>query len=77
VQYVRAFSEWERSKADLLASGGYAVRLIDGDSTQVVRASSIRAAVREGRLDDVDDLVPRGVRSVLVHTDLAEAKVRT
>jgi len=77
VQYVRAFSEWERSKADLLASGGYAVRLFDGDPAQEVRASSIRAAVREGRLDDVDDLLPRGVRSVLVHTDLAEAKVRT
>ncbi len=76
VQYVRAFSEWERSKADLLASGGYAVRLFDGDPAREVRASSIRAAVREGRLDDVDDLLPRGVRSVLVHTDLSEAKVR-
>lgn len=76
VQFVRAFSEWERSKADLLASGGYAVRLIDGDSTQEVRASSIRAAAREGRLDDVDELVSRGVRSVLMHTDLSSTKVR-
>ena len=76
VQYVRAFSEWERSKADLLASGGYAVRLFDGDPAREVRASSIRAAVREGRLDDVDDLLPRGVRSVLVHTDLSSTKVR-
>lgn len=76
VQYVRAYSEWERSKADLLASGGYAVRLIDGDPAQEVRASTIRAAAREGRLDDVVDLVSRGVRVALAHTDLSEARVR-
>ncbi|MGH9054633.1 MAG: adenylyltransferase/cytidyltransferase family protein, partial [Acidimicrobiales bacterium] len=39
VQFVRAYSDWEREKAGRLAAAGYRVRLLDGDPARQVRAT--------------------------------------
>ena len=46
-QYVRAYSDWERAKTRILESYGYRVMGIGASSTQPIRASEIRRAIRE------------------------------
>lgn len=66
-QFVRAFSPWERSKAEALSAGGYEVTLLEGDAQTVVRASDIRARWRD--LDavraDLPDSIAREVERLL------------
>jgi nicotinamide mononucleotide adenylyltransferase len=64
-QFVRAFTEWERDKAQLLQSGGYAVRLLDGDPNKVVRATEIREALARGDEAGWRSLVPDGVAAAM------------
>jgi nicotinamide-nucleotide adenylyltransferase len=47
-QYVRAFSDWERQKAQRLEKAGYAVTVLEGDSSSRMSASAIRSAMRSG-----------------------------
>ena len=47
-QVVRAYSDWERHKARLLADGGYEVQLLDGDPVGHVSASEIRRRFAAG-----------------------------
>ncbi len=47
-QYVRAFSEWERQKAQWLARRGYPVRLLDGDPATKMSSTDIRASLDAG-----------------------------
>ncbi|MEO1575526.1 MAG: adenylyltransferase/cytidyltransferase family protein [Pseudomonadota bacterium] len=49
VQFVRVFSPWERRKAELLESGGYAVEVLEGDPATRIHATEIRRAIGEGR----------------------------
>lgn len=60
VQFVRAFSAWERSKADALHEGGYEVVVWDGTPESAVRASAIRAAWARG--EEEVDLLPEVIR---------------
>ncbi|PVY96014.1 cytidyltransferase [Actinomycetospora cinnamomea] len=48
VQYVRAYSPWEKDKAGRLADGGYPVVVIDGDPATKRDASAIRARFADG-----------------------------
>jgi nicotinamide mononucleotide adenylyltransferase len=48
VQYVRAFSSWEKDKAGRLADGGYAVVVVDGDPATKLDAAAIRARFASG-----------------------------
>ncbi len=63
VQFVRAFSEWERSKAQTLEAGGYEVALLDGDPSTAIRASAIRSTWEQG--EPVDGDLPEPVRQVI------------
>lgn len=47
-QFVRAFSDWERQKAQWLKQAGYVVTLLEGDPSQRLSASNIRAGMRAG-----------------------------
>lgn len=47
-QYVRAYSDWEREKAQRLQGAGYAVVLIDGDPHTKQSASGIRDSLARG-----------------------------
>ena len=40
--FVRAYSDWERQKADWLREAGYAVTLIDGDARHRISSTDIR-----------------------------------
>ena len=75
VQFVRAFTPWERAKAEQLRAGGYDVRVIEGDPESAIRASSIRAAWREGRREQVASLLPdasaRAMRRVVTEGSVA------
>ena len=51
LQFVRAFSDWERHKADTFAQAGYGVRLIVADPAAKISASDIRAGMREAGRD--------------------------
>jgi len=62
-QFVRAFSDWERSKARMLGAGGYQVTLLEGDPDTVLRASSIRTAWERGESADGD--LPQSARQVI------------
>lgn len=63
-QIVRAYSSWERHKAQLLADAGYPVTVIEGDPRTKISATDIRA--RLGRdPSEWDHLVPAGVGPVL------------
>ncbi|MGH9057010.1 MAG: adenylyltransferase/cytidyltransferase family protein [Acidimicrobiales bacterium] len=48
VQFVRAYSDWEREKAGRLAAAGYRVVLLDGDPARQVRATDIRSRLQSG-----------------------------
>ncbi|WP_225983776.1 adenylyltransferase/cytidyltransferase family protein [Epidermidibacterium keratini] len=63
IQFVRAFSEWEREKANRLSDGGYRVTLIDGDPTSKISATDVRAAIAAGT--SRADLLPPAVDDVL------------
>jgi nicotinamide mononucleotide adenylyltransferase len=69
VQYVRAYSPWEKEKAGRLDAGGYAVVVLDGDPTTKLDASAIRARFADGTWTG---LVPAATVPVL--TDLLAAR---
>ncbi|MEJ2889670.1 cytidyltransferase [Actinomycetospora aeridis] len=48
VHYVRAYSAWEKDKAERLADGGYGVVVVDGDPAVKLDAATIRAAFTDG-----------------------------
>lgn len=58
-QVVRAYSDWERHKAELLRAAGYPVRTIEGDPHGRVSSSEIRARIVSG--GDWRPLVPDAV----------------
>jgi len=64
-QFVRVFSDWERDKAAILHSGGYRVRIIEGDPKEAIRATEIRRARSAGEHDMWKSLVPDGVVEVM------------
>ena len=43
--FVRAYSDWERQKADILRQGGYKVELMEGDNQSRLSASDIRLEI--------------------------------
>ena len=47
-QFVRAYSAWERDKADRLAGAGYPVTVLDGDPAAKLDAARIRDALAAG-----------------------------
>ena len=47
-QYVRAYTDWERQKAQWLEQAGYVVMLLDGDESKRVSGSGIRALMQRG-----------------------------
>jgi cytidyltransferase-like protein len=55
-QVVRAYSDWERHKAQLLADGGYEVQLLHGDPVGQISASEIRRRFAAG--EAWEELVP-------------------
>lgn len=62
-QVVRAYGDWERHKARLLAGAGYPVTLLDGDPARRVSASEVRARLAGGT--GWESLVPDAVVPVL------------
>ncbi|WP_028936179.1 adenylyltransferase/cytidyltransferase family protein [Pseudonocardia spinosispora] len=69
-QLVRAYSDWERHKARLLADAGYPVRVLDGDPEGRLSSSDIRARIEQGA--GWEELTPEAVvpvlRALLPHT---------
>lgn len=61
---VRAFSDWERQKADWLQEAGYQVTVLDGDPQTKLSATDIRALLAEGD-ERWQDYVPAAVAPVL------------
>lgn len=61
---VRAYSDWERHKAQVLADAGYPVTLIDGDPEGKLAATDIRARL-QGDPASWSDLVPAPVAAML------------
>jgi cytidyltransferase-like protein len=66
VQFVRAFSDWERSKAHALREGGYEVVLFEEPPEAAVRASAIREAWSRGDTDVA--LLPEVIRHTAQQT---------
>lgn len=62
-QFVRAYGDWERDKAQRLAGAGYAVTVLDGDPTRRVSSSDIRARMWSG--EEWQHLVPAATVPVL------------
>ncbi len=62
--FVRAYGEWERDKAQRFEEAGYAVSLLEGDSSRRQSASTIRDSIRAGN-DGWHQLVPAGTRALL------------
>jgi nicotinamide-nucleotide adenylyltransferase len=62
-QFVRAYSDWERHKAGLLADAGYPVELLEGNPADRLSASAIRERIERGV--PWEDLVPAAVVPVL------------
>ncbi|MEJ2865605.1 cytidyltransferase [Actinomycetospora flava] len=48
VHYVRAYSAWEKDKAERLADGGYGVVVVEGDPATKLDAATIRARFGDG-----------------------------
>ncbi|MGH9114518.1 MAG: adenylyltransferase/cytidyltransferase family protein, partial [Acidimicrobiales bacterium] len=63
VQFVRAYSDWEREKAGRLAAAGYRVRLLDGDPARQVRATDVRLRLQLG--GGWEDHVPPAIVAAL------------
>lgn len=51
-QYVRAYSDWERQKAQWFTEAGYAVTVFDGDPRTRVSSADIRESLRKGEFHD-------------------------
>lgn len=49
--FVRAYSPWERHKADLLREHGYEVTLVEGDSEHRIASTEIRETLRSDPRD--------------------------
>ena len=47
-QFVRAYTDWERQKAERLEHAGYAVTVLEGDPAQRLSGIDIRACMRSG-----------------------------
>ncbi len=62
-QLVRAYSDWERRKAGLLAAAGYTVQVIEGDPVGRMSSTGIRARIEQG--SGWEELVPAAVVPVL------------
>lgn len=60
---VRAYSAWERHKAELLADAGYQVELMEGDPETRLSSSDIRSQIEQGR--GWESLVPGSIVPVL------------
>jgi cytidyltransferase-like protein len=60
---VRAYSDWERHKAGMLADAGYEVTVLDGDPAGKLSASDIRERIAQA--GPWEDLVPDAVVPVL------------
>lgn len=60
---VRAYSDWERHKAQMLADAGYEVEVLDGEPHNRLSSSEIRARIEQG--GGWEDLVPDSVVPVL------------
>lgn len=62
-QFVRVFTDWERTKARILREGGpdggYDVEVIEGEPESVVRASAIRQAWARG--ESIEHLLPEPI----------------
>lgn len=65
--WVRAYSPWERDKADRLRAAGYEVTVLDGDPDDRLDATTIRAQLFAGTGDEGTwaDLVPAATVPVL------------
>jgi nicotinamide-nucleotide adenylyltransferase len=64
LHFVRAYSAWERDKAQRFEEAGYRVSLLEGDSSRHQSASTIRDSMRAGN-GDWHQLVPTGTRALL------------
>lgn len=64
-QVIRAYSGWERHKAELLAGAGYPVTVLDGDPNAKISASDIRARLHGG-VQPWADMVPAPVAAILI-----------
>lgn len=62
--FVRAYSDWERRKASLLADRGYSVEILEGDQSRRLSASDIRVRLAQGSA--WEDLVPAAVVPLLL-----------
>lgn len=62
-QYVRAYSDWERQKADWLVAAGYAVTVLGPAADTKVASSDIRRRLSDGRAWETD--VPAATVRVL------------
>lgn len=63
LQVVRAYSDWERHKARLLADAGYPVQVLDGGPAGRLSSSDIRARIERGA--SWEELTPDAVIPVL------------
>ncbi|WP_243794482.1 cytidyltransferase [Saccharopolyspora gloriosae] len=63
-QVVRAYSDWERHKAGLLADAGYRLTMLDGDPATKVSATDIRARLA-GKTATWTDMVPASIAPIL------------
>ncbi|MFJ6121463.1 adenylyltransferase/cytidyltransferase family protein [Streptomyces sp. NPDC092129] len=59
VHWVRAYSDWERHKAQTLAEAGYQVRVLTGDPGHRLSSSDIRGRLAEH--SDWQELVPEAI----------------
>ena len=63
LQFVRVFSDWERTKVDRLRAAGYQVEVLTPGADKGIEATEIRRRLQAG--EDWRALVPVGVASIL------------
>lgn len=63
VQFVRVFSEWEKTKVDRLREAGYQVEVLTPGADKDVEATEVRRRLAQG--EDWRALVPGGVAGIL------------